>query len=216
MDPTLVNPILNVSINATLLQPPQSWWASNTLIAPIASIGGVILGHLLTKGSERERDFLKARRRAYYEYMKSFFDAGRIKEWPPLLITEKLPILWRAALEAGEYEDISDISFTATLNEVLKSKNGYGAFQLKCHSGSPGGTKCKLIDGKIPTIEIMSFYGFIELIETLMQIDPSEIEMKFLIEGGNKYVPIFRNILLSERNRTSWQALRLRIKETTK
>jgi hypothetical protein len=69
MDPTFSNPILNVSINATLLQPPQQWWASNTIstfVTAIVTIFAVYFGSYLGSIGEKKRQ-AKMKKEKYFE-----------------------------------------------------------------------------------------------------------------------------------------------------
>lgn len=199
--PNLTSPvILNAAINATLSQPPQSWWASTTMSALITAsvtLLAVYLGQRWTKGSERKRDFLKARRQAYYKYITVFSDAMRINEWSPSLISEKLPILYKAALEAGEYGDNNDITCSWRSTAIINPERSFEISHLQSHftPASLRSSKCKMEYG---SLDIKSFYGFIELLEFLMELDPDAIKMNSLAQTGNYYIPIFRNLLLSE------------------
>jgi hypothetical protein len=68
------------------------------------------LGQKWAKSSERERELLKARKHAFHEYINTFSDVGKIREWTPTLISEKLSTLWIAAAEVEEY--YGDLPFT--------------------------------------------------------------------------------------------------------
>ncbi|MDD4650854.1 MAG: hypothetical protein PHQ34_01360 [Methanothrix sp.] len=173
-----------------------------SLIAAGATIIGVYLGQIWIKRSKTEDNFFKNRRHSYYKYMTVFSEAGREREWTRESASEKILILWKTALEAGEYGDIRGISCKATLKNIFKNDD-LAASNLKLLLARMGN-----FDGKettydiIEDITIYSFYGFIALIEALMQFDPEDIEIDFLVEYGSEYFPIFRNILLSESERT--------------
>jgi len=78
MDPSLANPIiLNTSINATLLQPQQPWWASSTvstLITAFVSIFAVYLGQRMSRSAEDRRNFIKSRMTAYSNFLSLISD----------------------------------------------------------------------------------------------------------------------------------------------
>lgn len=78
MDPSLANPIyLNTSINATLFQSQQPWWASSTistLITAIVSIFAVYLGQRMERSAEDKRNFIKSRMTAYSNFLSLISD----------------------------------------------------------------------------------------------------------------------------------------------
>jgi hypothetical protein len=77
MDPTFANPILNVSINATLLQPPQQWWASNTIstfVTAIVTIFAVYLGSYLGSIGEKNKQAKKKREKYFEDYRNCSFN----------------------------------------------------------------------------------------------------------------------------------------------
>jgi hypothetical protein len=80
------------------------------------------LGQKWAKSSEREREFLKARKHAFHEYINTFSDVGKIREWTPTLISEKLSTLWIAAAEVEEY--YGDLPFTLNfyIDDILDVK----------------------------------------------------------------------------------------------
>jgi hypothetical protein len=214
VEPDLTQPIiLNVTLNAALLQPPQPWWNSGTIMTSIAAIVVVYLTHQLKKSYEKGRDIRKAWRQAYYKYIEVFSDAGRRKGWTPSLVSEKLPILWTAALEAGVYGDIGNQAFDVRLDEVLDVENDplletdlrsrLRIFYYYCKINENG------------FIEIKSFYGFIELIEAVFVIDPAKIKIDYLIEVGQSYFPILRRQLLSEAPMAHWWKIWRRKKDFT-
>jgi len=123
IDPNLTNPmVLNASINATLLQPTQPWFANviSTFITAVTTILAVYLGQRWTKKAEKERNSLKAQRQAYLEYMKVFSEARKYN-WTPSLISEKLPILLKTVLETAEHGDIKHEYEHAQFTDYLYS-----------------------------------------------------------------------------------------------
>jgi hypothetical protein len=173
MDPNLIVPILTI----------------------LASALGSIVGVYLTNRWKGKSDFLNSRRRAYYRYVEVFFDTSKIKEWTPSLKSEKLFILWKTALEAGEFGEIGNQAFDVNLKFVLV-ENGPSLKDVLCSRLRPFSYYCTVNENGI--IEIKSFYGFIELIEAILRIDPSKVEIDYILEVGQEYFPILRNILLNE------------------
>ena len=212
MDPNLTYPIvLNAPINATLLQQPQPWWTSTTLstfITAIVTILAVYLGQKWAKSSEREREFLKARKHAFYEYINTFSDVGK-REWTPALISEKLPTLWIAATEVEEYYGDLPFSLNYYIDDFLDVKEDPNICNyLDGYLDISRSTECKIDseDGGKNRINVKSFIGFIELLEALLIIDPKFIKMDGLISAGQKYFPKFRRKLKTlQRRAPYWQ-----------
>jgi hypothetical protein len=180
-----------------------SWWTSNTtlitaIITILASTLGAIIGANLTNRWKKESDFFNSKRRAYYRYVEVFSDTSRIKEWTPSLISEKLFILWKTALEVGEFGgEIGNLAFDVNLNDVLNDVENEPSLEGDlCSRLRTFSYYCNVNKNSI--IRIKSFYGFIELIEAVLRIDPSKVKMDDLLKVGQEYFPIFRNILLNE------------------
>jgi len=217
MDPNLTYPIvLNASINATLIQPPSVWWSSATTISGIISAGiailGIYLGQHWTNGAERERQFFKDRRKAYYKFINAFSKVRRQDD--ESLTPETLQILWEVALEAGEYENISIDKTPVTTNSVFKTE--WAVIIESLVNGELDNSKsfcnhCRVIkDG----YEIDSLFGLIEFLEVI-RFWPTikgcivEINKSPVVYVGHKFIPLFRNKLLNEmedpRKKGRWQ-----------
>jgi hypothetical protein len=117
------------------------------------------VGHKLTKNYEKERDFRNARRQAYYKYIEVFSDSSRRKGWTPSLVSEKLPILWMAALEAGAYGDIGNQAFDVKVDQVIVAENDPSLETALRSRLRVFYDYCKI--NKNSMINIKSFHGFI-------------------------------------------------------
>lgn len=209
MDPIQTYPII---LNATLNQQPQAFWTSNTIPMLITSgftILGVYLGHKWAKDTETERNLIKLRRQAYYKYIDTFSEAAKIDTWTPLLISEKLPVLWRVALEAGEYGNINGERMKIPIDHILNVK-GTGTITI------PANLKDALVFGRYCKVNISkesleqsyfqfaSLHGFIEFLEIIMHNDAGKIKMEAIVEMGESLNSIFRGILLKRLHKTPW------------
>lgn len=128
------------------------------------------------------------------------------------MIHEKLFIMWKAALEVGEQGEIGNIAVDEKINKVLDVENEPSLeTDLRKRLGVFN-YYCEVEDG---FIRIKSFYGYIELIEAVLGIDPAKIKIEDLIETGQSYIPILRLQLLNEAQMAPWWKLWRKNKDFT-
>jgi len=205
LDPNLTNPIiLNATINATLLQQPQPWVTPfipiiNAIISISATIFGIYLGHRWERNAEKERDFKKARKLAYYKYISTFSNqSGQNDEWTSQSISRTLPDILNVALEAGEYGDIiSNIYFNCRpdlFREIRKTKGSHPWMGLSNINS----------DVKVIKLHIASLRDFVLLLEFLLLIDPKSInknEIEEIIKVGQSYFqPLMEKLWENEKH----------------
>lgn len=188
--------VLNASINATLAQPPQSWWASNlisTLVGALVTIAAVYLGQKLAGSAEKEREFRRSRRHAYYDFISQFSGfSERDKAWS----NEILFKLWQAALVAGEYGDIySDTIIHTNISTIIKDFD----ILMTTNHEFKSGYKKSIIKRDDGLIEIKNLNNFIKLLEILQHIDSREINKEKIFDIGRSFYKRISDILLEEK-----------------
>jgi hypothetical protein len=192
---TLANPIvLHGSINATLSQPDGPWWASNaisTFVTAIVTILAVYLGQRWAKSSESEKEFHKARRRAYMDFITLFSQVDPEVDWPSDTVVK----LWKAALDAGQYGRLrfkDPISYP--VKELFK---GYFdrterdfVYWLE--------EKSLFVSEEPPIVKIRYIYDYIIVLEILQMPDTSSINKVMIMKIGQEFFPVIRDVLLQE------------------